>query len=223
MTYLSPSDYEAFGLDDTTPNAIVAAASALIDAHCNRPTLAVAEYTERVRVSPANNVRLTYLPLTNEVPSPPSTSGDAQRPPAPEADSPFVSVRLRYAATANQAIAGGDLALAVAQTFALPGSWTDIDPLALDFDVNTGEITLPANILGLPYAEAEFTYHAGFGATPDAVKVACAHIVRSALATPALNVRASTVERMHMDYFADTLVTADVRKLLAPYISRRVG
>ena len=202
-----------------------AAASALIDAHCNRPTLAVAEYTERQRISAASKVRLTYLPLTNHaVSSTEQSDGDITRPPAPDAPTPFWSVRMRYAANAREAsTSGGDLALAVAQAFSLSGSWTDIDPLTLDFDIQTGEVTLPTHVLGLAYAEAEFTYHAGFVNIPDAIKIACAHIVRSALATPALNVRAQSLERMHMDYFADSLLTADVRKLLAPYVAHRVA
>jgi hypothetical protein len=219
MNYLAPAEYELFALDDTTPSAIVAAASALIDAHCNRPTLAVASFTERLRTSPANTVRLTYLPLTTAVA--PSDDDTAQHPPD-AAGTPFTTARVRYASTARACnAAGGDLALAVAQAFALPGAWTDIDPASLDFDANTGEVTLPANVLGLPYAEAEFTYNAGFSAIPDAVKHACAHIIRSALAQPALNVRASSIERLHMEYFAESLLSPDVRKLLAPFVARR--
>src|SRR2546423_220042 len=50
MTYLQPSEYETYGLEATTPAALVAAASSLIDSHCRRPTLAVAQYVERVRL-----------------------------------------------------------------------------------------------------------------------------------------------------------------------------
>src|SRR5690348_3228576 len=95
MTYILPSDYATFGLDDTTPAAIVAAASALIDAHCNRPTLAVAEYTERLRISPANTARLTYLPLTNDPPASSYTQSDGPQNDE-AATTPFTSVRLRY-------------------------------------------------------------------------------------------------------------------------------
>lgn len=219
MTYLTPSEYDTFGLDDTTPGSIVAAASALIDAHCNRPTLVTAEYTERLRISPANNVRLTYLPLTNDIEYLPPSTGDTTRPPAAEAPTPFLSARVRYAPARDC----NDLTAAVAQAFSLVGSWTNLDPTSLDWDVNTGEISLPVNVLGLRYAEAEFTYHAGFAIIPDAVKHACALITRSALATPALNVRASNIERMHMEYFSDSLLSPDVRRLLASYVAHRVA
>jgi hypothetical protein len=216
MTYILPSDYATFGLDDTTPAALVAAASALIEAHCNRRTLAVAEYTERLRISPANTVPLTYLPLMCDVPATNDPPADTDTP----STTPFTSVRLRYGS--NNAISN-DLALSVSQAFALTGAWTAIDPTSLDFDKQTGEITLPINVLGLPYAEAEFTYRAGFSAIPDAIKIACASITQNALATPALNVRASSIERMHMEYFADSLLTPDIRKLLAPFVARRIG
>jgi hypothetical protein len=220
MIYLSPSEYQSFGLDDTTPSAIVTVACSLIDAHCNRPTIGIAEYTERLRISPANTVRLTYLPLTNQaVPAP--ADGGIPHPPPPDMPAPFISVRVRYASFPFTPLAS-DLSIAVAQAFSLPGSWTDLDPLSLDCDVNTGDVTLPANLLGIPYAEAEFVYHAGYSAAPQAVKAACAQVVQNALATPALNVRASSIERMHMDYFSDSLLTSDVRKLLAPYIAHRV-
>jgi len=47
MNYLQPSEYELYGLEATTAVAWVTAASAVIDAHCKRITLAVNQYTER--------------------------------------------------------------------------------------------------------------------------------------------------------------------------------
>ncbi len=64
MNYLQPSEYEVYGLESTTALAWVTAASAIIDAHCRRATLAVAQYTERLRTENGQRpVRLTYLPL----------------------------------------------------------------------------------------------------------------------------------------------------------------
>ena len=51
MIYLQPSEYEQYGLEQSAPAALVAAASSLIDAHCRRATLGVAQYAERVRLS----------------------------------------------------------------------------------------------------------------------------------------------------------------------------
>ena len=60
MVYLSASDFESYGVDLATPSALIGAVSALIDAHCKRPTLAPVQYTERLRLmADASVVRLT--------------------------------------------------------------------------------------------------------------------------------------------------------------------
>ena len=64
MNYLQPSEYESYGLEATTALAWVTAASAIIDAHCRRTTLAINQYTERLRTENGQRpVQLTYLPL----------------------------------------------------------------------------------------------------------------------------------------------------------------
>ncbi len=207
MIYLTPSEYDQYGLEQAVPAALVAAASSLIDAHCRRPTLGVAQYVERMRLRPGrNSLRLSYLPPAAVAP----------------ALSPFVAVKARYAVPRR---GEGDAGLAgeVAGAFGLPGSWTALDPASLDFDAQTGEVTLPQHPLGLAFNEVELTYTAGFATVPDAVKFACAQIVRNAQATPALNVRASGIERMQMEYFADSLLDQSVRTLLAPYVAQKVA
>lgn len=209
MTYLDPSEYEAHGLPATTPAAWVTAASALIDAHCRRPTLAVAEYTERLRLAAGRGtVRLSYLPLATVAP----------------ATTPIVSARGRYAVPRRgEGVPAGELAADVAQAFSLPGTWTALDAAAIDFCADSGELTLPANPLGLGFNEVEITYHAGLAEVPEAVKCACAQVVRNAQATPALNVRAGTLDQMHLEYFADSLLDASVRAWLAPYVAQKLG
>ncbi|HXE91287.1 MAG TPA: hypothetical protein VNK82_10030 [Terriglobales bacterium] len=208
MTYLSPSEYSAYGLEPKTPPAWVASASSLVDAHCRRASLLVAQYVERLRIRAGRNtIRLSYLPLAVVEP----------------ATSPLVSARARYAVPRRDE---GDPASPnedIARVFGLPGTWTAIDPAAIDFDADTGELTLPSNALGLAYNEVEITYTAGLPAIPDAVKFACAQIVRNAQATPALNVRAGNLDRMHLEYFSDTLIDSAVRAWLAPYVAQKVG
>src|SRR4051794_32519219 len=153
MGYLLPTDYGNFGLAADTTDDWVTAASALIDAHCKRPGLATMQYVERMRVvEGSQNVRLTYLPL--------SLLGNAS--------SPLVAARARYARPRRGEIALQPMASEVAWAFSLPGSWTMLDCIALDFVSDTGEITLPYNILGLPYNEVEVTYTAGLNVIPDA-------------------------------------------------------
>jgi hypothetical protein len=219
MNYLSTSDYEPFGLDATVPEAWITVASALMDAHCHRPTLAVAEYTERLRLAQGrNSVRLSYLPITAS-----NSEG-----------SPITAARARYAmprrgeslpmlGIGSMAMADPDFTAEVALAFGLPGQWINLDPASLDVCAATGEVTVPISALGLGFNEVEITYTAGFDPIPDGVKTACAQIVRNALATPALNVRAGTVDRMHLEYFADTLIDSNVRALLAPCVAQKVG
>ena len=93
----------------------------------------------------------------------------------------------------------------------------------MDYFAETGEVSWLANPLGLQFQEIEITYTAGFDTIPDPIKFACAQIVRNAQATPALNVHASTLNSMHLEYFADTLVDARVQTMLAPYVAQKVG
>lgn len=206
MNYLDPSEYEAHGLEATTPLAWITAASALIDAHCRRPTLDVAQYRERARLDGGRNtVRLSYLPLATVAPAP----------------TPIVAVLARYGVPRR----GEELAEAaqeIARAFSLPGSWTTLDAATIEFSAETGEITLPANALGLTFNELDVTYNAGFSDVPRPVKVACAQIVRNAQATPALNVRAGSLDRMHLEYFSDTLLDPTVRTLLAPWVAQKL-
>ena len=107
--------------------------------------------------------------------------------------------------------------------FGLPGVWTAIDVSAIDYFADTGELTLPLNIVGLWFSEVDIVYTAGLGVIPDPVKFACAQIVRNAQATPALNVKAEHLDRMHLNYFADTLIDQTVSAMLAPYVAQKVG
>ena len=208
MTYLQPSEFSTYGLDPSTPAALVAAASKLLDSHCRRPGLAVAQYVERIRLRETRNtVRLSYLPLATVAP----------------ATSPFVAARGRYAVPRRDEGEAPDFVSEILRVFALPGTWTTIDPTTLDFDANTGEVTLPQNPLGFAYNELELTYNAGLATISDDIKFACAQVIRNALATPALNVRAGSLDRMRLEYFSADLVDQTVQSYLAPYVSLKVG
>lgn len=206
MNYLDPSEYEVYGLEETTPASLVMAASALMDAHCRRETLALVQYTERVRLGGRGTVRLTYLPLVASAP----------------ASSPLVAVRVRYGVPRRGDL-GAEIGFDAAHAFGLIGEWTSLDPAAVEYDAATGELTFPVHPLGLTYNEAEITYNAGWETLPAGVKCACAQIVRNAQATPALNVRANGMDRMHMEYFSGSLLDESVRDLLAPYVAQKVG
>jgi hypothetical protein len=170
--------------------------------------LAVAQYEERLRIAAdRNTVRLTYIPLAT----------------VPPAVTPIISAQGRYTIPRRGDWPFDDLRLDAALMFGLPGIWTGINAAAIDFYPNTGELTLPLNIVGLWFSEVDIVYTAGLAVIPDPVKFACAQIVRNAQATPALNVRTGKVDVMRMDYFSDSLIDQDVQTMLAPYVAQKVG
>jgi len=208
MNYLAPTEYESYGLEATTPAALVAAASAIMDSHCRRPTLAVSQYTERRRMPmDRNTIHLSYLPLAAVAP----------------ATSAILSARGRYGVPRRGEWPYQEMSGMVAWAFGLPGTWSDVAPGDVDVCAETGELTLPTNVLGLGFSELEVVYTAGLETLSDAVKVACAQIVRNAQATPALNVRRERLDQMYLDYFSDSLLDETVRELLAPYVAQKVG
>lgn len=204
MNYLQASEYLSYGLDATTPAALVSAASALIDSHCRRESLAVTQYEERIRLAEGRNtVRVSYVPLAAVAP----------------ATTAIVAARGRFAIPRRGEWPFDDLSSDVALLFGLPGTWTDIAGSGIDVYADTGELTLPVNAVGLGFSELDVTYTAGWEVIPDAVKFACAQLVRNAQAMPALNVRQKQLDRMQMEYFAGTLIDDTVRVWLAPYVA----
>ena len=202
MAYLLPAEYVQYGLGAETADALVAMASALIDAHCRRPSLMATQYVERVRMTAgAQTVRLSYGPL-----SPGCLTG----------------VRVRYGRPRR-----GDFETTfgseVATAFGLPGTWTEVNPATVDVDDGARELTFPTNFLGLSYNEAEVTYTAGVTAVPDGLKLACAQIARNAEVMPALNVSSGQLDTMRVQYFSASLLDENVCALLRPYRAEKLG
>jgi len=207
MAYLQPSDYTNYGLPASTTADWITAATALINSYCRRPDLNVIQYTERLRVTAgAQTVHLSYLPLA----------------PLAPATSPLVGIEGRYARPRRGELVDTPM-LEIAWAFSLPGQWVAIDPTTVDFDPNTGELTLPWSVLGLPYNEVSVTYTAGLATIGDDVLSACAQIVRNAQAQPALNASKSRIDTMQMQYFSSSLIDETVQAWLRPYIANRLG
>jgi len=205
--YLQPTEYQTYGLASDVTDDWITAASSLIDGYCRRTSLNPTQYSERLRiVDGSQTVRLSHLPLA---------------PMAP-ATLPFVSIQARYAKPRRGQIAF-PMQEEVLWAFSLPGAWTTIDPTTVDFVADTGELTFPLNILGLPYNEVQVMYTAGLANLPNAVKCACAQIVKNAQATPGLNVKSSRVDTLQLQYFSGSLVDATVQALLKPWVSVRMG
>jgi hypothetical protein len=207
MAYLQPADYQNYGLPSGTTTDWITAATALINSYCRRPDLNVIQYTERLRLtSGSQTALLSYLPLA----------------PLGAATTPLASIKGRYTKPRRGELPNDPL-LEIAQVFSLPGQWTAINPDSVDYDSVTGELTLPWNVLGLPYNEVAVTYTAGFATIGDDVKTACAQIVRNAQSTPALNASKTKIDTMQMEYFSSSLVDETVQAWLRPYIANRLG
>ncbi len=207
MPYLQPTDYPNYGLPPGTTADWITAATALINSYCRRPDLNVIQYTERLRITAGvQTVRLSYLPLSALAP----------------ATTPLVGIEARYAKPRRGELPNLPM-LEIAFAFSLPGQWSTIDPTQVDFDPNTGELTLPWNLLGLPYNEVQVNYTAGLASIGDDVKSACAQIVRNAQATPALNASMSKIDTMQMKYFSSSLIDETVQAWLNPYVANRLG
>jgi hypothetical protein len=207
MAYLSADEYTLFGLEETTPDSLVSAASDLIDAHCRRNGFGITQYMERFRVGSSRTVRLSYLPLA-------SVDG---------VSSPIVQARGRYSRRDLGLAGSTELATEVAQVFTSPSTWISVSPNSLDLDAASGEVIVLGGLLSPALGDLEVTYTAGYNVVPQVVKQACAKLVKNALATPALNVSKQRIDRMYLEYFADSLVDTDVQRLLAPYVAQRLA
>ncbi len=199
MPYLLPSEYVAYGLSADTADAWVAAASAMIEAHCRRSSLVATSYTERLRVTePWGRAQLSYGPVLAV------SAVQARYSPRPHAcsDGPLMEFGL---------------------LFGLPGQWVTVDPTTVISDTVTGEVQLAPNLLGLRYSEVEVTYTAGLTTAPAAVKFACAQIVKNAQATPGLNVKSSKLDTLQTQYFSDSLLDSGVQAMLRPFVAERLG
>lgn len=207
MPYLAPEDYPNYGLPAATSSDWITAATAIINSFCRRPDLNIVQYTERLRiVRGAQTVHLSYLPL--------ASLGTAA--------SPIVSLQGRIAQP-RRGESPVEYLSEYALFFATPGEWTTIDPTLVDFDPNTGELTLPRNLLGIAYNDLTITYTAGLATIGDDIKSACAQIVRNAQSTPALNASKTKIDTMQMQYFSSSLVDETVQAWLRPYVANRLG
>jgi len=207
MGYLLPTDYETYGLPADTTDDWITMASALIDSYCKRASLNPTQYEERIRITAGSQtVRLSYLPLVAIAPN----------------SSPLITVRGRYARPRRGEMLDPTYEQ-IAWVFGLPGAWSTLNVADVDFVPNTGELTFPQNILGLPYNEVDVVYTAGVATIPYTVQVACAQIVKNAQAIPGLNVKSSKIDTMQMSYFSNSLIDPQVAAMLQPYVATMLG
>ncbi len=207
MAYLSEDEYKLYGLEAATSDSLVNAASDLIDAHCRRSGFGIVQYMERFRLGRSGVVRLTFLPLAS----------------ADGVSSPIVQVRGRYLRNSQRWAGASELATEITGMFATPNTWVVISAAGMDVDATSGEVIVRGGLLSPALGDLEVTYTAGYTTVPEAVKHACAKLTQNARATPALNVSKQRIDRMYLEYFADSLIDADVKRLLAPFVAQRLA
>jgi len=207
MNYLSPSEYETYGLEATTPLRC-----SRIDRH-RCATAGGDAGRGAIRRTAPNRCRAEHRTCDLR----------ALAVIAP-ATTPIVLSSWSLCHTRRGEWPFDDISSDIALMFGLPGTWNAVDPAGIDVYADTGELTLPVNAVGLGYSEIDLAYTAGLAVIPDRVKGWRAPRL-SAMRNPrpALNVRSGRIDRMHLDYFADTLVDQTVRSLLAPYVAQKVG
>lgn len=202
--YLTTAEFAQYGLADSTDPAMIRIASDLVDSFCQRESLLIAQYSERNRLPEGLPVtRATYTPLAFSAP----------------ATTPFVTVRARHGVSRGPNAA--TLAEMIAP-FGGPPAWVDLDTAMVDYNAATGDVWLPLGILGIPYTETELVYTAGYAQPPEAVKLACAQIIRNVESHPVASVRSTQMDRLQLEYFAGSLVDDDVRRLLAPFVAMKL-
>jgi hypothetical protein len=203
--YLTTAEFTSYGLADSTDPALARVASNLVDSFCQRASLCVTQYSERNRLPEGRPItRASFTPLVV----------------AEGAATPFVTLRARHARLRGPNAA--TLAEWIAP-FGGPPAWVDLDPAQADYNAATGEIWLPVGIFGVLYSEVEMTYTAGYVEVPEAVKLACAQIIRNMESHPASNVRTAQLDRLQLEYFAASLLDEDTRRLLAPFVAVRLN
>lgn len=113
--------------------------------------------------------------------------------------------------------------LATVSGFAGPPLWIPFDVTATDVSVATNEVWVPAGLLLAYYSEVRIRYLAGWSQAnlPEDIKQACANIVNAVAGLPFTpNVKAYKAGSSQVASFADTVLEADTKAILAPYKAR---
>jgi hypothetical protein len=206
VSYLDSTEYQAFGLSPDTDDSWITIASSVINQYCRRDTLFVQPYSERLRITQgSHSAKLSFAPLAALAP----------------ATSPLVNVQGRYGWPRRGELPE-TLQEAISATFSLPGSWVSLDPSQVDWEPN-GTLTFSSSPLAPCFNEVSVTYTAGLATIPDAVKTACALIVKNAQAQPGMNVKSTRADMLQIEYFSDSLVDGTVKMLLRPWVASYLG
>lgn len=112
--------------------------------------------------------------------------------------------------------------LAALSKFGGPPAWEVFSVLNTGFDVQTGQVWIPAGIMLAYYSEVKLRYVAGFSAAnvPPAIKQACASLVKAMQARPTLgDIRSYKAGDTQIVNFTSSALDDDVRRALDPWVA----
>lgn len=113
--------------------------------------------------------------------------------------------------------------LPIVQGFGGPPLWVPFDVTAVDVNMNTGELWVPAGLLLAYFSDVRLRYVAGwsFQTLPPSVKQAAANIVRGMIDTPySANNKMLKSGDAAMQRFNASMLDDDTKALLEPYKAR---
>jgi len=101
-------------------------------------------------------------------------------------------------------------------TFGVP-ELAEIPLTSLDVNRETGSFSCVGSAFGIPYTELEVEYVSGYDPIPDNVKVVCGMLIEKMAAGYDQNVKLKKDFDFTIEYFGNSLLTAEMCDLLAPY------
>lgn len=111
--------------------------------------------------------------------------------------------------------------LQIASFFGGPPTWTNIDVTMIDFDVQTGEVWVPAGLYLSQYTELVVVYNSGFDPLhmPPGIKQACAMLIRNFLSRGGgtTGLRSITAAGTANVSFTPDLIDTTIDRMLDPF------
>lgn len=197
--YITPSQLEErFGISASVQQ--INLAMVMIHDYCNRKSLWPVEYTQRVTLAADRSTAiLSVRPVLSII----------------EAKGRYIRGRRDrqykdYAVVYNNIIALMGTA---------PG-WNNIDPATVDFYGPTSEIWIPSGLFLAPYGEVLITYLAGYIEIPEKALAAIALIINAICVKGESDMVQYSSGRVSRRFATPSYFTADVKRMLSPFVVR---
>jgi hypothetical protein len=198
--YASPSDLETqFGLPCS--EAQIRVAQTLMNGACNRRSLWVEEYEERIDLPSDRNQAILAARPVGQILEAAGRYGYGRRD-----RRTLNSTNLDY--------------LAVTAIFGSPTRFVPIDVNQIEVFPATGEVWLPTGFFLVQYSQLQVRYTSGFVDIPYQVKLALALLINEVCAKGSADRVSYSVGKIARTFATPSFLSQDVRNLLAPYVVR---